>query len=737
MILTVGEFIERTNSGNEIPNALRELISGEIRDDHRNGEYNSWVNSYKALAINLFNSSISSDVQIILEYNLARTPYRCDVILAGKKNGRDKILIIELKQWEQGYINSIDNRYVRAYGAVKEHPLVQVLGYKEFFQNVYTSINEYDIQVEACAYLHNYDLYENDNLVMGYENYLVDEDNRNILFGRGSSQEFESFISNAFDDSSETVVNRIITSEIRLNDAFIDNINNLIEGRPVFNPTEDQAGIIDKIIGNLNNDDTIHNVFIVKGGPGTGKTVLAFNLLLKLAANNSHNGMGLQNVTYATKNSQLVNSYLSVLMGNDANEGLPAFDNRTLNVLFSQINPILENNTIYDCLIVDESQRLQQRYKEGNKWRSDIIRKLVEKSKNIVFLLDEDQKLAFNDVEFTNQIKEIINDDSINIFPNEEESEYCLYQAFRTFGSREHLDWIDHFLGFERSKNILGRLADGYDIKVVTSPDDLIYMVHDKKNNNERARVLAGLCWQWKDEYKNDNTKADIKITIDENEYAYSWNRNDVNNWSVNKDTINEIGCVHTVLGQEFDYVGVIIGDDLTFDGQNVVPNPDANTQFMRYDNDSKRVNGMPVNAQARNSSIVLSQNRDRAKFEEAKELIRNHYHILLTRGKKGCYIYCTNNELRNHLCDLLNQDALFSYSPSCEYNRALWEADVVVANKNATNAGGMIIGNNNNHSYHRIKCQYAPRNPQKRVEFNSVDEARLAGYRPCGTCKP
>lgn len=174
--------------------------------------------------------------------------------------------------------------------------------------------------------------------------------------------------------------------------------------------------------------------------------------------------------------------------------------------------------------------------------------------------MDEDQKLALNDVEFIDQISKIANTDNINIFPREgEESEYTLYQAFRTFGSREHLDWIDHFLGYERAEDINGRLADGYDIQVVTTPDDLLYMVHDKVDNGERARVLAGLCWNWKDEYKNDNTKADIKIVEGGKDYTYSWNRYDVKNWTVDKGIIDEIGCVHTVLGQEFDYAGVII----------------------------------------------------------------------------------------------------------------------------------------------------------------------------------
>ena len=730
MILTISEFIEKTNHGNEIPDQLRACISGEMREDHRDKEYASWVNSYRALAMNFANSNIPKAVNVILEYNLKQSVYRCDVILAGKKAGQDKLLIIELKQWEQGNVIRIDDIHVRAYGKCKEHPIIQVLDYKKRFDDSYTSIVEDHIKVEACAYLHNYDFtdpLEKDAIYAGYEEHIFNEEHQNRLFGRSNSSEFEDFLSEAFDETSETVINRILNSEIKINDVFIDHIQRILEGKPVFKLTEDQLGVIDQIVEHRNIDENMHHVFIVKGGPGTGKTVLAFHLLLKMVANKEQKGVGFSNVTYATKNAQLVNSYLSVLKKNGKNNGLEIFDYRTLNMLFSQINPVLSNDMKYDCLIVDETQRLQQSFIKGNEWQREILETLVEKTKNLVLLLDEDQKLAFNDVEFTNEIRKIKNMKQVRVFPcTGEELEYTLYQPIRTFGSREHLNWIDHFLGYERMKELPGRIAKGYDMQVVSTPDDLFYMVHDKVAHGESARVLSGLCWLWKEESKNDHTRADIKIVEGGRAYTYSWNSQDIKDWTANEGTIDEVGCVHTVLGQEFDYAGVIIGDDLIFDGEQVVPNPDKNMQFMRYDDDSRRVNGMPLSAKARSDIKVLSENKDKKYFEEAKELVRNHYHILLSRGKKGCYIYCTNPALREHLCRLLNQEQPNSYGKRCDLPMARWEGT----------ESRIVIGNSFNHSYHRPDCKYAPMNPSKRVEFKSVEEAEKAGYKPCGNCR-
>ena len=692
MIMTVGEFIEKTKAGNEIPDALSKQVDGEIREDRKDGEYRSWVNSYKELASVLSKvlervdkeSKQYENIQILLEYNLARTPFRCDVILMGKKNEQDKLLIVELKQWENGNISFADNENVLAYGERREHPVLQVIGYERIFKEGYAAVSENGIIVESCAFLHNYIFKEDrsqDPLVKGYESIVENGNVQSKMFGKDDYDEFAQFLEESFDGESDTIENLIFNSEIRL-ESFIQNIANILEGKPVFTPTEDQNKILGNIIANLNENPNEHQVFIVKGGPGTGKTVLAFNLLTKLGANEKHNGLGLQNVKYVTKNTQLVNSYLSVLRQNenyDEDSIQASYGRRELNTLFSQINPVLDDRIEYDCLIVDESQRLQQSYQENGEWKQEIIKKLIDKSKNIVFLLDDDQKLAFNDVKFSEQVAALGNINNISILPNmnddAEKTEYTLYQAFRTFGSREHLNWIDRFLGYEYAQKAKCNVAEGYDICVVDNPDDLFYMVHDKVKAGESARVLAGLCWLWKDENKNKNTVADIKID-DGNTYIYSWNRNNINDWPVNPDTIDEVGCVHTVLGQEFDYAGVIIGNDLRYADGKVLPDPDENTQFMRYDNDRKRMNGMPCSKVNRSSVKKLSQGKDASRMDEAKELVRNHYHILLTRGKKGCYIYCTDPALRDYLCELLGQESPIHYERVCDLPVCSWEED-------------------------------------------------------------
>jgi uncharacterized protein len=67
------------------------------------------------------------------------------------------------------------------------------------------------------------------------------------------------------------------------------------------------------------------------------------------------------------------------------------------------------------------------------------------------------------------------------------------------------------------------------------------------------------------------------------------------------------LGCVYTAQGFEFDYVGVIFGRDLVYDG----------------------------NRKTSHDSVVK-----RAPEEEFANLVKQTYRVLLTRGMIGCYVY-------------------------------------------------------------------------------------------------
>jgi DUF2075 family protein len=111
------------------------------------------------------------------------------------------------------------------------------------------------------------------------------------------------------------------------------------------------------------------------------------------------------------------------------------------------------------------------------------------------------------------------------------------------------------------------------------------------------------------------------------------WNLSNDKTWAISEGSVDQVGCIHTCQGLEFDYVGVIIGNDLRFDGKKIV------TDYTKRAKTDKALNGLK-------SKYKTEEERQDA----ASEIIRNTYRVLMTRGMKGCYVYCTDEKLRDHL---------------------------------------------------------------------------------------
>lgn len=141
--------------------------------------------------------------------------------------------------------------------------------------------------------------------------------------------------------------------------------------------------------------------------------------------------------------------------------------------------------------------------------------------------------------------------------------------------------------------------------------------------------MLAGYCWKWISEGKNDTNVHDIKI----GDFEMSWNLGN-STFAIDDTSINEIGCIHTSQGLEFDYVGVIIGDDLRFEDNTII------TDYTKRASTDQSIKGLKkMHREDPENALKL-----------ADEIIKNTYRTLMTRGMKGCYIYCTDKQLQEYL---------------------------------------------------------------------------------------
>lgn len=167
-------------------------------------------------------------------------------------------------------------------------------------------------------------------------------------------------------------------------------------------------------------------------------------------------------------------------------------------------------------------------------------------------------------------------------------------------------------------------------MKLCDDPEDVRKIIVEKNKAANRARILAGYCWEWEKTRKNDPDYHDIRI----GDFEISWNLEDGSIYALSDTSVNEAGCIHTTQGLEFDYVGVIMGDDIRFENGHVV------TDFTRRASTDQSIKGLKK---------MYRDNPEEA-LARADEIIKNTYRTLMTRGMKGCYIYCTDPGMREYI---------------------------------------------------------------------------------------
>ena len=200
---------------------------------------------------------------------------------------------------------------------------------------------------------------------------------------------------------------------------------------------------------------------------------------------------------------------------------------------------------------------------------------------------------------------------------------------FRCNGSDGYLAWLDNVLDIRETANYDLEGID-YDIRICESPNEMRNLVIEKNKKTNSSRILAGYCWEWLKEEQNNTNHHDIKI----GDFEMSWNLKNGEPFAVSDTSINEVGCIHTSQGLEFDYVGVIIGNDLRYENGKVV------TDFTKRASTDQSLKGI---------KSLYKANPEEAK-RRADEIIKNTYRTLLSRGMKGCYVYCTDKGMAEYL---------------------------------------------------------------------------------------
>ena len=597
---------------------LYDAIKNKMNRSTGLSELNSWRNSLKEMYITLNDSNIPSDVGVAIEYNIPQTSKRVDFLISGYgKDNKGNVIIVELKQWEKLQAIEGQEAIVETFtgGANRRvvHPSYQAWSYAALIKDYNEYVQDADIELHPCAYLHNYPRVENDPLdAKQYKEVLADAP----AFTYGQRDALRNFIKKSIitGDNEDTLV-KIEHGKIRPSKQLQDSISGMLKGNKEFIMLDEQKVVYENILSLSTKcqKDGKKRTIIVEGGPGTGKTVVAINLLAELTKRN-------QFVQYVSKNAAPRTVYGYKLKG--------TMKKSSVDNLFKGSGCYTEApmNSV-GTILADEAHRLNEKSGMFQNMGENQIKEIIHASRCSVFFIDESQRVTTSDIGSIAEIEKWAERE------NSEVIKMVLVSQFRCNGSDGYLAWIDDVLQIRDTANYDLEGID-YDIQICDSPKEMERIVIEKNSIRNRARILAGYCWNWPKDTRNDVNYHDIKI----GDYGISWNLDGGDAFAINPNSVHEAGCIHTSQGLEFDYVGVIIGDDMRYENGEIITDY---SKRAKTDQSMKGIKGLAKEDPEKANQL-------------ADEIIKNTYRTLMTRGMKGCYVYCTDSELATYFKERL-----------------------------------------------------------------------------------
>lgn len=579
-------------------------------------EINSWRESLGQMAKVMTDSDIPSDAGVAIEYKIPLTSKRVDFIVTGlDADDKGKAVIVELKQWSEAKRTDKDGIVLARRGGRSgeiegPHPSYQAWSYAALLEGFNSAIHEDNaLALKPCAYLHNY---VSDGEID--HQFYAPHIERAPLFlsGERERKRLQDFIKKHVKRGDKgDLLYRIESGRIRPSKMLAESVLSMLRGNTEFVLIDDQKMVFETALSLARKaEKASKQVYIVKGGPGTGKSVIAVNLLATLT------GLG-KNCRYVSKNAAPRAVFETKLAG--------SFRRSQINNLFSgsgSFSSTAEDE--FDVLIVDEAHRLNEKSGLYGNLGENQIKELIRAARCAVFFVDDDQRVTLKDIGDSEEIRKW----ALKLGARVSDGE--LASQFRCNGSDGYLAWLDNSLGIRPTANEILDTAE-YDFRVLDSPTELDSLIRARHLEGKRARVVAGYCWPWNS--KREPKKFDIELP--KFGYRKQWNLSqDGSLWIIAENSIDQVGCIHTCQGLELDYVGVIVGPDLVMREGQLKTDPKGRARS------DKSISGLKAMAR---------QDAERAK-SLADMIIKNTYRALMTRGMKGCYVYCTDAALADYL---------------------------------------------------------------------------------------
>jgi len=575
---TVGDLVRDPHKvAEDLVRAARSRLSSNPEEEK------SWREGLPLIAKALEGQGLE-ELGAALELMIPVSLYRVDLVLAGKgrTTGKKAILVVELKLWEKPQEDL--------------HPSLQARGYADYLRELH-SFGQEGV-VYACAYLPKMDPSLGTSLKT-----TAPEDAP--IFLKGEEKAFARHIRCLLQPPGEEALESALNGTFSPSRSVVDEVGQILHGKE-WALLGEQRKALEEIWRAV--EERKNLVAIVRGKPGTGKTVVAMHLVARALKHGKRAAYSI--------GGKAMNQVLRAKLGEKAKYLIK------YNLYFHDPK---NRKPPLDLLVVDEAHRLRERtggYGSPTNIKRPEVEALIESGHVAVFFLDDHQSVRSDEVGSTRLIQEAA----------QRMGRPCLVfdleAQFRCGGDNQYLEWVDWLLGYGPKPSAPPSRVR---IRLVGSPKELEAGMRKALKEGKTARIVAGFCWPWSDPLPDGRLVPDVKI----GGWKKPWNRKPKGDrippskhpytlWATRPEGAEEVGCIYSAQGFEFDWVGVIWGEDLVYRNGEWKAQPEKS-----FDPDVKRSKG---------------------NLPELTKRLRNVYRVLLTRAREEVAILCLDDKTRAHL---------------------------------------------------------------------------------------
>lgn len=408
----------------------------------------------------------------------------------------------------------------------------------------------------------------------------------------------------------------------------------LFRNSPFYELGEQQRKIFEELCA-----ENHHDLYIVRGGAGTGKTVLLNHTIAKLLGKNIQKDVGEKNIKIGVclkSNMKRIISKIFDVYVNDPKE---------FGLYIGTWMEILKEaeKGRFDYILVDEAQRLLKYSKSifpidhreylESKQKENTLNLILESTKKTILFYDDSQTIRPTDIERIgdkNRYNRIYNfPQADKIYDERLNSQYRIKitSNFNTYNqnyAKNFVDFIKYMLQISKDKPTNTDFLNYKYYGLVDEWEDITKYIKDKEEKFpfKKSRILAG--YSREDEYNGKKGTKNRKIIKKAwPELDMIWN-NGYQTWATKDEVGMEVGAIHSVQGYDFDYVAVILGNDITINDGEIDINP-------KNYKDKRGKSGIAKDKKA------------------LKKYIQNCYYTLLTRGIYGIRLFIEDQDLREY----------------------------------------------------------------------------------------